>query len=77
MTAAGGASLRAIAQEAGRRHGVAVLHLAVRTALRRPADGPIQASYDNWSSLSFRALVRAPLPPERSGANAAGPKHAG
>ena len=41
MTAAGGASLRAIAQEAGRRHGVAVPYLAVRTALRRPADGPI------------------------------------
>ncbi len=42
MTAAGGASLRAIAQEAGRRrHGVAVSYLAVRTALRRPADVPI------------------------------------
>ena len=39
--AAGGTSLRAIAQEAGRRHGVAVSHLAVRTALRRLADGPI------------------------------------
>ena len=36
--AAEGASLRAIAEEVRQRHGFVVSHLAVRTALRRPAE---------------------------------------
>jgi DNA invertase Pin-like site-specific DNA recombinase len=39
--AAEGASLRAIAGEVRQRHGFVVSHLAVRTALRRPAEGLI------------------------------------
>ena len=39
--AAAGASLRAIAEEVRRRHGLVVSHLAVRTAQRRPAEGPV------------------------------------
>jgi hypothetical protein len=39
--AAEGASLRVIAEEVRQRHGFVVSHLAVRTALRRPAEGLI------------------------------------